>query len=275
MNVAVWTGLYAELPLSEALRTLHDQGWASFEVSTEHLVQGDSDPGAMVDAVLPVVEELKLEIPQAHAYLQADVACENQATRKEDMKILKRHILMCAELGVKVVVIHPGGKTANPTAFESADIRRLNINAFRTLGDLAGSHDIRIGIENLVRPGAAQPEEIMGLLDDIDHETIGITLDTSHANMVGLSIPAAIWTFGSRLIATHISDNDGSGDQHRTPGSGSIDWPPIAAALRETGYEGLFNLEIPGERHKILELRALKSRHALDVAKWLNSAIID
>ena len=269
MNIAVWTALYAELPLHEALRTLHQHGWTSFEVSTEHLVQGDSDTAAMIDAVLPIIEELGIEIPQAHGYLQADVASEDEKRRSDDLHTLRRHIALCAELGVKVVVIHPGGRGTDPTHSESERTRKLNIEAFRTLGDLAGSHDIRIGLENLTRHGTAQPEEIIGLIDDINHEAIGVTLDTSHANLVELSIPAAIRTFGSRLIATHISDNDGSGDQHRTPGSGLIDWPPVVAALREIGYNGLFNLEIPGERHKILELRALKSRHALDVAKWL------
>ena len=84
-----------------------------------------------------------------------------------------------------------------------------------------------------------------------------------------MDIPEAIQDIGSLLIATHISDNDGSGDQHLTPGSGSIEWRPIAEALRTIGYAGLFNLEIPGERHSVLELRALKSRHALEVSKWL------
>jgi hypothetical protein len=31
----------------------------------------------------------------------------------------------------------------------------------------------------------------------------------------------------------------------------------------------LFNLEIPGERHAILPLRALKSQFACRVAEWL------
>jgi sugar phosphate isomerase/epimerase len=70
-------------------------------------------------------------------------------------------------------------------------------------------------------------------------------------------------------LATHISDNDGSGDQHRTPGNGSIDWKAVMRALREAEYDGLFNLEIPGERHAALPLRALKSLHARQVAEWL------
>jgi sugar phosphate isomerase/epimerase len=86
---------------------------------------------------------------------------------------------------------------------------------------------------------------------------------------VGLDLPAAIGEFGPLLVATHISDNDGSGDQHRTPGNGQIDWPAVVEALRDVGYVGLFDLEIPGERHALLPLRAQQSRLACEVADWL------
>ena len=41
-------------------------------------------------------------------------------------------------------------------------------------------------------------------------------------------------------------------------GRGCVDWSEVTAALRETGYGGLFNLEIPGESHAPLELKKIK-----------------
>ena len=61
---------------------------------------------------------------------------------------------------------------------------------------------------------SCQPRE---LVSAIDHTAIGITLDTSHANVAGLDIPQATGDFGELLVGTHISDNEGSGDQHLTP----------------------------------------------------------
>ena len=127
---------------------------------------------------------------------------------------------------------------------------------------------MRIGLENLVRRFGS-PYELLDLIEAIDHPAIGITFDTSHAHVVGLDLPATIREFAPYLIATHISDNDGSGDQHRTPGNAEIDWLAVMPAFRDVGYEGLFNLEIPGERHAILPLRALQSRLACQVAGWL------
>jgi sugar phosphate isomerase/epimerase len=120
-----------------------------------------------------------------------------------------------------------------------------------------------------MRRGADAPYDMLDLLAAIDHPAIGLTLDTSHANVMRLDIPTVIREFGPYLIATHISDNDGSGDQHLSPGNGNIDWGPVMEALGSVGYDSLLNLEIPGERHQNVALRALKSQHACRVAEWL------
>jgi sugar phosphate isomerase/epimerase len=271
MKPAVWTGLYAELGLHDALRVLSDQGWTAFEASTEHLVriEVDEDPDALIDRTRQCLTDLDLYMPQAHALLQADVADPDETQRRQDIDRLVRHIEIAAQLGVQTIVIHPGGRQVATTRKERNCTRDLNVDAFQRLGDVAGERGMRIGLENLMRRGANTPYDMLDLLAAIDHPAIGITLDTSHANVVGLDIPTVIREFGSQVIAMHISDNDGSGDQHRTPGNGDIDWPPIVQALVQVSYDGLFNLEIPGERHEILPLRALKSQFACRVAAWL------
>jgi sugar phosphate isomerase/epimerase len=271
MEPAIWTALYAELPLHEALQTLHAHGWQAFEMSTEHVVQVESadEPEAAIEQTLCCLQELGLSMPQAHALLQADVAAFDADKRREDVERLCAQIEIAARLGVRNVVIHPGGRQTAVTRAERDRILALNVEAFRRLGDLAEGRGVRIGLENLARRGASMPYEMLDLLAAIDHPAIGITLDTSHANAVGLDLSTAIGEWGPYLLATHISDNDGSGDQHRTPGNGSIDWLSVMAALHGAGYDGLFNLEIPGECHAVLPLRALKSLHARQVAEWL------
>ena len=41
------------------------------------------------------------------------------------------------------------------------------------------------------------------------------------------------------------------------------------AALRDIGYTGIFNLEIPGEEHPVPEILEMKVKHAREVAAWL------
>ena len=52
-----------------------------------------------------------------------------------------------------------------------------------------------------------------------------------------------IRALGHRLQALHIHDNDRWHDSHQIPFSMSIDFAPIAAALKEIGYKGWFTLE--------------------------------
>jgi sugar phosphate isomerase/epimerase len=273
MQAAIWTGIYEEQPLDEALRTLYGHGWRAFEASTEHMVaiERDEVPEERIAEVRSCLVELGVAMPQAHAMLQADVAHRDEAKREKHVRRLARHIEIAGALGIEVIVIHPGGRKMATTRAEWERDWRLNVETFRRLGDLAGEQGLRIGLENLMGRYRA-PYELLDLIAAIDHPAIAVTFDTSHANVVGLDVPAAIREFGPTLAATHISDNDGSGDQHRTPGNGQIDWPPAMEALREVGYEGLFDLEIPGERHAVLSLRAQQSRLACQVASWLVDA---
>ncbi|MDF1514758.1 MAG: sugar phosphate isomerase/epimerase [Anaerolineae bacterium] len=275
MKSSIWTAMYAELSLPNALNVLNAHGWTTFEMSTEHFVEIASadNPDDIIERTMACLESLELAMPQGHAYLQARVADIDAERRQRDIAVLRKHLDIADRLGVEVVVMHPGGDRAYTTREDWQRIVACNVEAFQQLGDYAGERGIKIGLENLNRRGAATPDDMWDLLTAIDHPACGFTLDTSHAHLADLDIAAAIMEFSPRLFATHISDNDHSGDQHLTPGGGQIDWIKVMTTFSETSYTGLFNLEIPGERHPVLQLRELKSRHALDVCNWLLSLV--
>jgi sugar phosphate isomerase/epimerase len=271
MIPAIWTGIYATYPLPETLRDLHQEGWTAFEISTEHLVALKRDPARdrQIVRTMRVVADLRLAMPQAHALLGADVAQPEARKRRTDIRRLAAHLRLAARLGCRTVVMHPGGRNGFTTRAEQARQRIRNVDAFRELGDLAGQLGLKIALENLMRFGSATPADMLDLLAAIGHPALGLCLDTSHANAVRLDVADMVREFAPFLLATHISDNDGSGDQHRVPGSGRIDWVAVMAAFRDSGYTGLFNLEIPGERHPLLQIQRLKLRHARAVADCL------
>jgi sugar phosphate isomerase/epimerase len=271
MIPAIWTAMYAELSTTKALATLHDHGWRAFELSTEHInrIETAADTDRRIADVRRCLDELGIRMPQAHAFLKADVSHPDPGVREAHMLKLCRQTDIASRLGIRILVVHPGRSSDVATPGERKNYMALNTQAFRRLGDLAGENDMRIGLENMMRRGAAAAYELLELLEAIGHTAIGVVLDTSHANVADVDLPGMIDAFGELLIGTHISDNDGSGDQHLTPGGGRIDWLPVVKALMATGYDALFNLEIPGERHSLLPIRELKSRHALMVAEKL------
>lgn len=273
MQPSMWTAMAHEEDLPGALRYLYGHGWRWFELSDEHLRWIHENDG--VDAALAVLEELDVKMPQAHALLSADVLADPSMVER-----LMLDLDVCAKVGVKNVVIHPGTGPGYVTTEERAEQMQVNVQAFARLGNHAGELGLRIGIENLMDmygpPGrklfGSQPDDLLELIDVIGLPSIGVTIDTSHANVQKLDIPAAVRAFGDRIYCTHISANDGSGDQHLIPGQGRlrvIDWRAVMRAFGDIGYDGVFNLEIPGARDPAPELLAHNTSYALAVTETL------
>ncbi len=276
---AIWTGI--SLPhrgILPSLRALHAQGWRWFELCFEHLEEIDGSPRRepLIREVRALLEELDLRMPQAHAHLSADVAHPDPARRAADLALLGRQIECAVALGVRDVVIHPGTAQSCGTEEEWQAVVPLNLEAFQRLGERAQRLGLRIGLENMLddrrrgrRNFGARPEELVEFVQELACPAVGITFDSSHAHAQGLDCAQVVRTFGDLLWCTHLSDNDRSGDGHRTPGYGTIDWPTVAAAFGDIGYQGLLNLEIPGEEIPAVDLLDLKVRHAREVTEWM------
>jgi sugar phosphate isomerase/epimerase len=94
-----------------------------------------------------------------------------------------------------------------------------------------------------------------------------LCLDTGHALVCKVDSAAFIRTAGARLKALHVADNLGTDDHHMLPyGRGKVNWPAILEALRDTGYAGLFNFEVPGENRCPVPIRLAKLDYALALA---------
>ncbi len=265
----MWTSIYIEDSLADALPRLHAQGWRYCELSCEHLgklAETSREPG-VIQQVQSVLDALGMQMPQAHLFLQANIASSDEEKRYADLTRVLNELEVCAELGVRNAVIHPGGDASD-------ELRSLRVNQFKILAERAEKVQVRIAIENMmdgkdVLRYGSRIGELHELIDAVGSDMLGICFDTSHANVQKLDIPAAVRECGDRLIATHISDNDGSGDQHKTPGYARIDWVPVVQAMHEMGYDGVFNLEIPGERGCPPGILDLKVHHAYEVTAWL------
>ncbi|NCO39212.1 MAG: hypothetical protein COZ06_34990 [Armatimonadetes bacterium CG_4_10_14_3_um_filter_66_18] len=276
MEPAIWTSVYVELQPEEALRRLRALGWRHFELSCEHLqvlVECSRRP-ARVRRFRQLCEELGVRAPQCHLPLMTNFAQGDYAKRQEQIEAALEWIAVAADLGIKNGVLHPGGGDGLPNEAAWQEVKRLNLDAFAQFAAKAESLGFRVAIENMAdgagiakRGYGSVVWELLEIIHTIGSPALGICLDTSHANLQRLDLPAAFRECGEHLSATHISDNDGSGDQHRIPGHGKIDWPPVMAAVREIGYDGVWNLEIPGERLGPEPWVTARMKYALQVAK--------
>ena len=149
-----------------------------------------------------------------------------------------------AALGGFAAIVHPSGREV------SADLE-LHIGAFRrsldTLTAQAESLGIRLACENLQLKGQPRPlcrmEDLRRVVDDYP-STVGICLDTGHANNNGLDPADEARIAGERLIALHMQDTDAVEDRHWPPGLGTVNWRRVSAALIDIGFDGAWTFEV-------------------------------
>src|SRR5205807_10597479 len=89
----------------------------------------------------------------------------------------------------------------------------------------------------------AGPEAIAELRRRVPDERLELALDPAEALRAGWD-PAAL----ERLpeLPRYLYLNDLAGGQPAPPGSGELDWPGLAAALRAVGYDGFVTLRLEG-----------------------------
>lgn len=93
-------------------------------------------------------------------------------------------------------------------------------------------------------------EDAVSILDRVDCDGLGITVDFFHMQLSQLKIDSAIRDAARWVRHVHVAENTGV-----EPGPGSLDFSPGFAALREIGYDGYVVIEcrsLSGEPDTVL-----------------------
>ncbi len=136
---------------------------------------------------------------------------------------------------------------------DRAEAIRSGARAVADVADQAGSEGIVLCVENVYDAvSVATVEDCEILFEELDGAAM-LTLDTGHGNLCG-NLFDLVEHFGDKVAFTHVHDNDGTADQHRLPGNGTVDWTRLMSLLREVGYSGPINFELR-EEASLEELR--------------------
>ena len=185
-----------------------------------------------------------------------DLDIEDAARRPAMIASHRLCLSMLADFGVETYTMHIG--SAPNYTNGGVHTEALQTGALRTLDALlpeAEARGIVIAVENIVEPSACAAV-VASLVRSFDTPWIGCCLDVGHAHVLDADAPRAVdqlqpyvrerawnhrvvltpFTDVVRLLAPwvvtcHIHDNDATGDEHRLPGDGRIDWPRYLAAL--------------------------------------------
>lgn len=168
-----------------------------------------------------------------------DLIHPDEAIRQSGMAYIRQAVDATQKLGATNLVgpIYAAvGRTWQMTDDERARDTDILVKNLGELAAYAADHGVVLCIEPLNRFEtsfinlAAQAIEVV---DRVDHPGCKIMLDTFHMNIEEKSLGAAIRAAGPRLHHVHTCEND-----RGAPGSGNVTWNEVAAALRDTGYDG-------------------------------------
>lgn len=186
--------------------------------------------------VREVIDTTNLVLTMHLPFSDMNLAGLNPGIHGEVLRQMKNCLSLASGL-VELAVVHPGylspyGRKVPDRAWDA------NIRSIQELCDAAEEHGITIAVENM--PDfpmifGREPDEMLRILDDIDRENVGMTLDVGHANTAGL-VEDFLEKCSDRIIHVHLHDNMGKRDEHLPAGRGSVNWETVKKGL--SNYKG-------------------------------------
>ena len=260
LHTSVWSGFFRDLPITEAMDELMKEGFRHSEYSISHIdsvMSCHSDAEKAGRQVAAEAAARGFSFPQGHVHYMQGLC------RQEDRDLIKRDIDLFQAIGIKNAVLHFNG--GNELPYDEKIATRMA--AVRELSDYVKGTDMILCLENLGSvPETHTAERLIGIIESIGSPNLGICLDAGHLHLTNGRGETSqthrefIEKAGSLLHALHVTDNNGVFDAHQMPFSArsGIDWKAFMSAIKDSAYDDLFNLEIPGEIHSSLALRRAK-----------------
>jgi len=157
--------------------------------------------------------------------LMIDLANENPKKRQQVLDYLKQMVEFSAELGSDYFSFHAGytSNSNDPNIVQKS--MDLFIESLYWLNEFSKKHGVKIGVENhsaeLKERDSmflCNAKDFEYLFNAIDDENLCLHLDLGHlkiaANAYDFSIRTFIQHFKDKIVAVHLSDNDGVNDLH-------------------------------------------------------------
>jgi D-psicose/D-tagatose/L-ribulose 3-epimerase len=162
---------------------------------------------------------------------------------------VKKCVTLCHDLGGKSFniclfseepLISDGNHKFLPVEMKRKLISSL-VRPLRELAEYASDYGIDLVIEPLNRystPICTSSEDAKYIVNQLNHENMGIMLDTFHMNIEEDSIYETIVVTSSLLRHIHVSDNN-----RKMPGFAHIDFDEVVRALKKIKYSKFITFE--------------------------------
>ena len=164
------------------------------------------------------------------------------AERSKALRHLNATIETAAECSAKLIagpLFAPIGYL--PPHRPTSDEWNWAIEIFQKVSAVAAAHGITLAVEPVNRSETfflRTASDALRLCEAVAHPSLGVTIDTFHANIEEKSIEGAIRKLGPHLKHLHASESDRS-----LLGRGHVNFSAIVTALKAVQYEGFLMIE--------------------------------
>ena len=234
VNAWVWTSPVTTEELKKLAPLVAQIGFDLIEIPLESLDDLDFEEGAAI------IKNNDLGVSACAAMgPDRDLIHPEADIRENGMNYLRGCIESCKTLGATNLVgplYSAVGRTWQQTPAERAKDLDTLVENLGTLAAYAGDHGVMLCVEPINRFETSfinLAEQVVEVVDRVDHPSCQIMLDTFHMNIEEKSLGDAIRTVGPRLKQLHSCEND-----RGTPGSGNVTWNEVAQALKDINYDG-------------------------------------
>ena len=193
---------------------------------------------------------------QVHAPLSdVNIGSVHEPMRIAAVGEIKQAIVMCRQLEIPLVTIHPG--FVQGVAFlNKAKALEKTKESVKEIAAYALDQSVTVVVENLPANINATCTQADELLEAIEGSGLGICFDMGHANTAGQV--DEMLSLVDRFKNVHLHNNDGQWDQHNRVDDGSADLSKVVSVLKRS-YRGNVIVESTdlesGERSKrVLEV---------------------
>lgn len=226
---------------------LEDHGYTGWEIVQEGAQCLTNETIAQVKEIRDTTNlELSLHLP----FSDMNLAGLNTGIRNEVLHQMKDYLQRASDF-VKLAVVHPG--YLSPHGAQLPDLAwQTNIESLQSICDFAADFGITIAVENMPQVPkifGKYPQEMLQMVEEVNRDNVGLTLDVGHANTMGLDkdkdteiMDDFLKMYKGRVSHVHLHDNMGKRDEHLPLGKGNVDWEHVMDSL--SNYKGRFVTEV-------------------------------
>ncbi len=178
-----------------------------------------------------------------------NIASLNESIRKASVEEVKNSIDLASKIDSEVVVVHPGHIAFLARKFPEK-IKEKRLISLKECSKFAEERGIKLCVENMPDMEGMTCKSLEELNELVQEIGTFMTVDVGHAYNTGISVDEILKY--NNIGHFHLSDNDGSFDDHNAVGSKDINFKSLFEGLKKKDFKGVLVVEVTN-KDEILE----------------------